>query len=190
MYRGKHEVSRKGRGVYKKSHMLLVSLLLIVTIGVGATVAFLMDSTEALINTFNPAEVSVEIQEEFDSVTKENVTVQNTGDIPAYVRAAIVVTWQDEAGNVYGQAPVADTDYRISLNLTDWTLVDGYYYYGQPVAAEASTTNLINSCSVNTNTTPPEGYYLCVEILAQGIQAEGMGATSAREAFAKAGGGA
>ena len=172
MYRPKHEQPRKGLAKYKKSHILLVSILLVMTIGIGSTVAFLMDSTDAVVNLFNPSHVTSEVHEDpFNGTTKTNVTVKNTSDIEAYIRASIIVTWKDfENGAVYGKAPVADTDYTIELNKTDWVKgYDGYYYYKAPVDAGASTNSLIYSCTANDEKTP-QGYGLNVEILGSAIQ--------------------
>ena len=118
-----------------------------------------------------------------------NVSIKNTSNIPAYIRAAVIITWRDANGNIYGQRPVAETDYTISFNTENWTLHDGFYYYDSEVAAGTDTAILIHSCTV-VESKAPTGYFLSVEILAEAIQADGMGATSAQDAFAIAGGGA
>ncbi len=55
------------------------------------------------------------------------VTVKNTGKLPVYIRVKLDQTVNDESG-----LP-ADWKRLIScnLNLTDWTLRDGYYYYNR-----------------------------------------------------------
>ena len=191
MYRGKHEMPRKGLAKYKKSHILLVSLLLVLTFGVCGTVAFLMDRTDSVINTFIPSKVEVEVDEDLGE-TKENVVIQNKSDIPVYVRAKIVVTWfNPTSGEVYGVVPVKDTDYMIDINAEDWSLAaDGNYYYNGIVAPNTSTESLIRYCAESKNANKPEGYTLSVEVLVQAIQSDGMGASSAQDAFDKAGGGA
>ena len=194
MYRPMHELPRKGLGKYKKSHILLVSLLALVIFGVGATAAFMMDSTAAIENVFEPTAVRVAVEETFENNVKSNVSVKNagteaTGEVPAYIRAKIVVTWKDNSGNVYGQAPT-QKDYEMTLNTGKWTYADGYYYYQGIVDAGDTTAVLITECKESADSSRPEGYHLSVEILAQGIQAEGMGVSSAQAAFAKAGGGA
>ena len=159
--------------------------------------AYLVDTTSEVVNTFDPAQVSCRVDEEsFDGTTKTNVTIANTSDIEAYIRAAVIVTWKDKDGNVYGKMPVkgqktGEGDYTIELNLKDeadnviWIEgSDGYYYYIRPVAVGASTATLITSCI--DNGTAPAGYGLNVEILGSAIQAKGMGVTSAQDAWAKA----
>lgn len=170
------------RTVSKKSVALLVSLLLLACAAVGGTIAFLTDETPAVVNEFTPAEVTTEVTEDRNGNVKSNVQIKNTGDIDAYIRAAVVVTWQDAQGNIYGKTPVAGTDYTISFH-TDaqstpagqWVLAnDGFYYWTEPVKSyddapnDCSTGVLIDSCTYTANA--PEGYSLNVEIIGSGIQ--------------------
>ena len=171
MYIGKHRVE-SGKPRQKKALLLLASVALLICVVVGGSVAFLSTSTGPLKNTFNPSHVTCRVTEKFENNEKKDVSVTNTGDTEAYIRAAIVVTGKDaEGGNVYAGQPKAGTDYTIDLNRTDWTQIGDYYYYKFPVAAGESTSNLIKTCTpVNGNT--PEGYDLNVEILASAIQSK------------------
>lgn len=169
MYNGKHAKTKSYQRA-GKAVMLLAALFLIFTVGVGYTLAFLVTNTEPVVNTFTPSTMSGEITEDFSGETKSNVQVSNTGDVAAYIRAAVVVNWVDDDGHIV-PTPVEPGDYTISLNQSDWFKVGEYYYYRTPVAAGASTNNLINSCTV-TAAGKAKGYRLSVEILAQAIQAE------------------
>ena len=167
---------RGGKEFYRrhKAAVLLGCLALISVTLVGTTAAFLTVSTEPAENIFDPSTVSCRVDEEFDGTEKTNVTVSNTGDTEAYIRAAVVVTWKDTVnGNVYAKAPVKQTDYTIELNTVDWFCgMDGFYYYKYPVAPQAengATTPLITSCKAIADKTP-DGYGLNVEILASAIQ--------------------
>lgn len=190
MYQGKH-VKRtkysKSRANRRKATVLLTTLVLLLTCLVGTTVAYLIMKTNQVTNTFQPASVTCEVNESFENNVKSDVTIKNTGTTEAYIRAAIVVTWKDaENGNVYGRKPVAGTDYEITLNMDDWIKGnDGYYYYKNPVAPGNSTSALIDRCSPVASKTPA-GYGLNVEILGSAIQAKGMNATSAQDAWTKA----
>ena len=168
MYQGKrYKRSRRRSG---KSAALLVSLLLLLTVTVGGTIAFLMDSDGPLDNLFNPSKVTTKVEETLSGNTKKDVYIKNTGDTDAWIRAAVVVTWQDAAGNVYGQAPVEGTNYDITWG-TGWaTGDDGFYYWTSPVKAETGVTgDLIETISPKGNP-PADGYYLTVEIIGSGIQ--------------------
>lgn len=169
MYQGKHH--KRSRRRSGKSIALLVSLLLIIGATVGGTIAFLMDSDGPLHNLFNPSQVTTYVDETVCDDTKSNVKIQNTGDTDAWIRVAVVVTWQDADGNVYGQAPKAGENYTNWTPGTDWVKGDdGFYYYTKPVAAQAATANALIAEIKPIGTPPAEGYYLTVEIIGSGIQ--------------------
>lgn len=180
MYQGNHDSRDKRnssresgtprRFRWRKEFVLLVSVFAMIAGVVGGTVAYLVADTEPLTNNFDLAEVSCRVEEKFKNQIKENVQIQNTGDIPAYIRAKVVVTWQDESGNVYGKAPTSE-DYTIQYNGEVWQQVGDYWYYNTPVKPKELTPVLINSCSPIADQTP-EGYHLSVEILAEAIQSE------------------
>jgi len=169
MYQRKHHKRSHRRS--GKSAALLVSLLLLLTVTVGGTIAFLMDSDGPLHNLFNPSKVTTYVDETLDCETKKDVKIKNTGDTEAWIRAAVVVTWQDKDGNVYGQAPVAGTNYTAWTPGKDWlTGDDGFYYYKYPVAAGATTSNALITQISPIGDFSAEGYYLTVEIIGSGIQ--------------------
>lgn len=155
----------------KRTVVLLVSLLVLVGAAVGGTLAWMTAQTDPVVNKFEPANVSTEVKENFDGTTKSNVYIENTGNVDAYIRAAVVITWQDAKGNVYGTVPVKGTDYTITdPSNTSWvTGDDGFYYHKSPVKAGESTGVLIEKCEA-VEGKAPDGYTLHVEILGSGIQ--------------------
>ncbi|MBQ3179965.1 MAG: hypothetical protein IJB55_01235 [Firmicutes bacterium] len=162
-----------------KSIALLVSLALLLTISIAGTMAYLVDKSEPVQNTFQPVSVPPEVIEEFENNIKTNVQIRNNGNIPAYIRAQIVVNWvsvdaDGKVTGIYGGAvPEEDSDYTMTINTTDWTKgSDGFYYHETPVKANDNSSVLISSASLEDGTIPPDGYQLSVEILAQSIQAE------------------
>ena len=171
-----------------KRILLLALVVAILACGVGGTIAYLITNTGSVVNTFQPAHVTSSVNEpewRDGNTTKSNVTITNNGNVSAYIRAAIVITWKDVDDNTMPAQPVAGTDYTLSINAADWTQEDGYYYYKEAVAAGGTTSNLINSCSsIYTNYT--DGRKLCVEVIGSAIQSEGMGVSGAQAAFAKA----
>lgn len=173
MYQGKHHKRSHRRS--GKSAALLVSLLLILTVTVGGTIAFLMDSDGPLHNLFNPSKVTTKVVEDvtIDPTKKQDVKIQNTGDTDAWIRATVIVTWQDEDGNVYGQAPVKGTAYTDWTPGINWLKGDhGFYYYTKPVGSGAITPNALLTEISLIGVSPAEGYYLTVEIIGSGIQSE------------------
>lgn len=160
---------------WNRSFVLLVSVALLVLCAIGSTAAFLIAKTDNVANTFEYANVSCEITETFNGTTKSDVKVKNTGNIPAFIRAKIVVSWKDSSGNVYGgSTPVENTNYEISYG-SGWEKQGDYYYYNTAVAADGTTNPLIVSCT-QKGEAPAEGYALAVDILADAIQSEPISA--------------
>ena len=165
---GGKRTPRHGRRLGFGRQVLLLAALVVIAMGVvGGTVAYLVTKTDPVVNTFTPGVVSCKIDETFDGTTKSNVYVTNTGNTNAYIRAAIIVTWKDAAGNIAATVPAKGTDYTLELNETDWVEHDGYYYYKGSVAPNAQTEKLIKTC---TDLRSNGDYTLCVEILADAIQ--------------------
>lgn len=146
----------------KKTAALLVSLVLVLTAVLGATIAYLSSETPSVTNTFEPASVSCRIEETFNegNTAKTGVTVTNTGNIPAYIRVAVVANNVDESGNLLAGTP----EITISLG-ADWVKSGNYYYYTKAVAPDAVTGNLLDS-NIDLNNKQ-------VTIFAEAIQAGG-----------------
>lgn len=156
----------------KKIILLAVSLLLVMFAAIGGTVAYLIDSTGEVKNTFVPASVPPEVVENIEGNVKKDVAIKNTGNVDAYIRVKVVVTWKNEAGDVYKEAPKAGTDYTWTIPVdAAWKELNGFWYYTKPVAAGESTANLFTDCKPLEGKAP-EGYSLSVDIHAQSVQAE------------------
>lgn len=169
MYRGSH--AKKSKRKTRKPVIFLASAILLVCALIGGTMAYLLTNTDAIKNTFTQANVTTSVSETLDGTTKSNVKIKNTGNVEAWIRACVVVTWQDAAGNVYGTAPVEETDYSIEYSNTGWLRGnDGFWYCTSPVAPEQETVVLISSCTYTANA--PDGYTLNVEIIGSGIQSK------------------
>lgn len=161
----KHENRKPGT---RKGFAALVALVLILCVTIGGTIAWITAQTPAVTNRFEPAKVTSWVDETFDGSKKENVAIENRGDIPAYIRAKVVYNWADSNGNVYAQ-PVTSADYTIVQGSAKWELIDGYYYYKEAVGVGSKTENLIKSITPDEDAAP-EGYKLQVTILAEAIQ--------------------
>lgn len=160
----------KIKNMNKKQLILLISLMLLCTMAVGMTLAYIVTQTSPVENKFNPSHVTCQVAEQFNNNIKSDVKIQNTSDIEAYIRAAVVVTWQDEAGNISSLKPVSDEDYSITYKESAGWIngSDGYYYYSSPVAPDGYTDVLISECKPLKD--GPQGYTLHVEIIAEAIQ--------------------
>lgn len=144
---------------------LILSLCLIFALAVGTTFALLKANTDPVENTFTAAKSDIKIDEDVTGGQKKSIVVQNTGTAVSYVRVKLVMNWVDENGNVSAEPVNIDVKY----DTTKWFEQDGIYYYKMPVAADAVTTNLLQTPI--TQGTAPAGYHLEVTVLAESIQA-------------------
>ena len=168
-----------------KKSIIIASVMLLLLVAVGTTIAYIFTETEPVENTFNPSKVSCAVVEngyepvsgEIQNISdiKSNVQIKNTGDTDAYIRVAVVVNWASADGScVWAQKP-ADNDYEITYNLNgDWfDGGDGFYYYSKTISPEELTTILINEAKqLKSAPQTPDGiqYYLSIEIVASAIQ--------------------
>ena len=156
-------------GSGKKALILMVSLVAILAVSVGGVLAWLATSSKDVTNTFAPGDTKIEIEEDFDGRTKKNVYVTNKGNIPVYIRANLVFTWKDSAGNIIEKP--ADAVLNVSYGNGNWVKgSDGFWYYTKPIAAGSETSAVVREAKV----TFPEGkgYKMDLEVMAQSIQAE------------------
>ena len=155
----------------KRTAALLLATAAILCAAIGSTAAYLVAATPTVTNTFAAPELDTEIRESFDGNVKSRVRIANTGGVAAWIRAAVVVSWQDAAGQVYARRPVAGRDYDISWSLSGWVSNGNYYYSAAPVAPGGETGVLFTGCR-QLKAAPAEGYALHVEILSEAVQAE------------------
>lgn len=78
-----------------QAKLLVTVLTLVVVLGIGATVAYLHDTTDPVTNRFDPAQLDTKIEETVDTDGTKNVVIANTGKSNAYVRARIMVSGID-----------------------------------------------------------------------------------------------
>ena len=167
MYNGKHV--RKRRLRWRKEFVLTCSIALLVIGMVGGSLAYLFTNTETVTNTFTPPTVDVDIEETVKTGEKTDVYFHNTADYPVYMRALLVINWEDASGNIVGNVPEGYS-YTDSGIASGWVAKDGYYYYTQAVAAGDTSTNLIDRI---VETVPENAeYHLRVDVMVETIQAE------------------
>lgn len=128
-----------------------------------------MQAHSRISNTFTVADMNLEVDETFGNNVKSDVKVLNQGDVPAYLRAAVAVSWKDEDGNILSSVPAEGEDYNMVMG-DDWARdSDGYWYCKSSVAAGNESPVLIKQCTLNN---AEKGKHLSVDILVQGVQAE------------------
>jgi len=179
----------------KKTLLTIGVVALIAVLAVaGASAAWLTSSAKA-DNSLTPATVEIQIVEEnfnepetvvAGTVVDKDVSVKNllegtehtgTKDRPgtyAYIRVAIVPVWRNADGTTGSGLPTGNVQLNTTIGETNskWFLhTDGYYYYKDPVAPDATTDKLLDSYKVTSLTDEYAGKKLEITILASAIQA-------------------
>ena len=146
MYQGRHSASGSPQaerpaaprraGGSKKPLTLFVALVLLLTLAVGGSLAWLV-SNDQVSNSMEPGNVPITINETVSGTTKSSVTVTNDGNIQAYIRVAVIANAVDEDGNVtVGTAPA------YAVDSAKWTQIGDYYYYNGIVEPNGTTAPL------------------------------------------------
>lgn len=150
--------------------LMLLSVLCLLLSLVSGTYAFLSTKTQNVTNQFDPVVVTCAVEEQFDGSVKHDVRIRNTGDISAFIRAAVVINWVGEDGKILAAAPAVGTEYTIAWGDSNWIQGrDGFWYCRNAVAAGDVTPELIQHVAP---VSAPAGYSLQVQILATAIQAD------------------
>jgi hypothetical protein len=156
---------------YNNLATVLILSLLIIFVAAAGTLAYFVDSTDSLDNSFVPVSVSCQ-----PTQVSGGIGILNSGEIDAYIRATVVVNWvlldaEGNATNTYhSSTPVEGIDYQIEFDQTGAWIKhdDGFWYHRTPVGAGATTEVLLSGLTRLTEA--PEGYKLSVEVLSTGIQ--------------------
>lgn len=164
-----------------KTILVLAAVVLMLACTVGGTLAFLITKTNSVTNTFDPGRVTCEVVETFANNTKSVVTIKNTGNTKAWIRATVVANWVVGSGS--DAKVVAPWTGSITYNSTNWDKVGDYYYYKTTVASGDTTKNLLSK-DFTPGTAPVTGAHLEMTIVCQAVQSN-LGST-AQLAFAAA----
>lgn len=125
-----------------QAKFLITVLTLVVLLGVGATVAYLHDTTDPVTNRFDPAELNTRIEEDLGTNGTKEVVIANTGKSNAYVRARIMVSGIDpdnvviaaegssaDEGNILLVMPQAGVQWQKSGGEDSRDYSDDWYYF-------------------------------------------------------------
>lgn len=164
------------RGVKGKAGALLISLLALLTLTVGGTVAYLVASTPEVENTFTPSEVKCSVTESFDGTTKSNVVVKNDSNINAYLRVKLVTyRVNEDKQHIGGTADIPG--FTLGTGWFDGD--DGYYYYKYPVVPDGVTPSLTTGDLTLTGSYgDADGGKQAIDVMAEAIQSKPMSAVS------------
>lgn len=162
----KDHPERKRRG---RMATVVLSLVLLLALAVGGTVAWLNARTPKVTNTFTPAHVTCEVEETFDKTTgvKTDVNVKNTSDIDVYIRVKLVTYRTNDAGQHIGGTAELPA-FTLGEN---WVEKDGYYYYTLPVApGKTPAANLADKMTLTAAYDDADGGKQALDVMAEAIQ--------------------
>lgn len=162
----KDHPERKRRG---RMATVVLSLVLLLALAVGGTVAWLNARTPKVTNTFTPAHVTCEVEEAFDKTTgvKTDVNVKNTSDIDVYIRVKLVTYRTNDAGQHIGGTAELPA-FTLGEN---WVEKDGYYYYTLPVApGKTPAANLADKMTLTASYDDADGGKQALDVMAEAIQ--------------------
>lgn len=146
---------------------LCIIFTLITVLSTALVKARYVKKSQVLTSTFGSNGAAAAVMDDDASDYSEEETYY-----PVYVRAAIVITWKDDSGNVYYKAPKYNDDYTLEIDLNEWEQI-GEYYYSKPVESAEDIEALIDSFVQTEGADIPVGYHLDAEMIAQTIQVVG-----------------
>mgnify|MGYP005849426931 CR=1 FL=1 len=158
----------KGRG---RLAMMVLSVVLLLGVAIGGTIAWLSTKTTPVTNTFTPARVTCEVEEKFDNTTgvKTNVNVKNTGNIAVYIRVKLVTYRTNDAGQHIGGTAELPT----VTPGKDWVKHGEYYYYTLSVAPDQCPgANLADEIKLTSSYKDVDGGKQALDVMAEAIQSE------------------
>lgn len=137
-----------------QAKLLVTVLTLVVVLGIGATVAYLHDTTGVVRNTFDAAQLDTKIEEELntDEGTKK-VVITNVGKSDAYVRARVMVSGvKDGQWEIISNKGEAENPAKVYLVMPyvnkntgkTWSAIDEqeFYYYNSVLPGTRNQTNV------------------------------------------------
>ncbi len=160
-------IGNHAKGFWTKKKILFISLMLVATLGIGVTTAYMWNKDDTKAINFGKAYVDCEVVDSSGAYF-----VKNTGNVDCYVRATFTVNFVDEAGNLHYTKPVAGTHYTLTNSTSDFWIkgADGYWYYKDPLSPEEKTLRGVVSV-VPTTTNVPQGYSVKATVTAEAVQA-------------------
>ena len=151
-------------GLSGKLVAVAIAVVAMLFVSFASTLALIIVKTNELVNTFQAGEINITVN--------DDATITNSSEVPVYVRVAVVVNYQDNNGNVYHEAAVENTDYRITSTNAWIKGSDGFYYYTKPVNATNGATSALPTVTTLAigNNSSKLNYKLVTTYVATGIQ--------------------
>lgn len=158
--------------VKKRTLVLLVISILLLSMAISTTIAYIVTKTDTQSSSFIPPIVKVQLD------AHDNIT--NKGNIPVYVRALAVVNWasKDDEHTISSEVPKVGVDFNIDFETEGWFQAeDGFFYYSKPLGPGESINLIVSAEQI----TDKIGYEFRLQLLSGTIQADPI--TAVEEAW-------
>ena len=162
----------------KKLRNTAIVLAIILLMLCGTAVALMVWQTGFVSNQFESARVDCVVHEATDSgsatggemrvSSKTEIKVENTGNIPAYIRLRLVSYWVDGDGNIVGKPSVMPS---IPYDTDNWIKKGDTYYYKGTVDPTGFTPDLLED-NASIVLAKDDGCYQVLDVFADAIQGE------------------
>ena len=154
---------------WNNRRLVPVAILLTLVLVCGTVFAYMFMRTDPQAVSFIPAKVACYVADKRTGDSINEVTVENTGNIKAYLRVRLSTCWVDGDGNV---VPKDSLPLSFSYDTDNWVAGSGNtYYYKVPVAPEDVTTDLF-AAGASITLTSDGDYKQRVDIFGEAIQAK------------------
>ncbi len=187
----------KRKGIKKKVFVVALLIAMLAIIAGGTNAYFTKDARAR--NVITMGSIAIELHEDrIDPETGETVpyetetpvevipgdevskivTVENTGEAPAWIRIQVTKRIELEEGRTPGEGE-PDTD-LIVLNIDKaWTESDGWYYYGEALEPGDTTDALFDTASFDGSMgNLYQGSTAYIDVLVQAVQTAGNGSSA------------
>lgn len=184
MYKGKHHSPRHAAPVRRKRRsgkptIVFFSVLVLLAAAAVGTLAFIQVNTGTVSNTFVPPNVNISINETTTQDLKSDIYFTNTGDTEVYIRATLVIYWQDTInGALVTVAKPGGASVTVGAPADGWFKVGDIFYYSQPVAPGEQTA-VMNGPNHVTGIPYGSTARCIIDVRAEAIQASPANAVEA-----------
>lgn len=163
---------KKNKSFLGRKLFVILCVVCVLGLTIVGTIAYLQKNS-SLVNTFEKGNTEIEVKETFneEKTEKTNVYLKNEGNTSVYVRAKVLIYYEDAEGNVLDLVPAEGTDYEKVQGSDDWIESEGIYYYKFPVGPSSENGQTTSLISKIKDLKPDDDKYLVVNILGQSVQA-------------------
>lgn len=163
---------KKNKSFLGRKLFVILCVVCVLGLTIVGTIAYLQKNS-SLVNTFEKGNTEIEVKETFneEKTEKTNVYLKNEGNTSVYVRAKVLIYYEDAEGNVLDLVPTEGTDYEKVQGSDDWIESEGIYYYKFPVGPSSENGQTTSLISKIKDLKPDDDKYLVVNILGQSVQA-------------------